>query len=375
MLATILTILKIIGIVLLVLIGVILVLILLVLFWPFFYRIYGDNRTKINGGVKISWLLHFISVKAYYADAFNIEARVLGIKVYDKLRKEAKELAKAEKASHKKNDISENHNESEYKKAKNKKSDIKEALNTEALNTEASNKEAEEYKSEECNINVDNTDYIDPEISDDFDWDDLPSDNGKVWFKKKNKKTKDKKEKRNKSKSLNNIKKKFTGKKVISFTDWLANIFDKIWDFIDDLPWKMQEFAEKPEKKIDDLVDTICYYDRILSSNGTEWVVEYIKKKVFAILKAIKPSKSVINIDYASTDPEKAAKAFEAFVMTRPLHPKSTNMNVAFDHDDMKFDARVKGSFLLAPIVYHGLTLVFNKKVKKFIKLMKREDS
>lgn len=348
MLATILTILKIIGIVLLVLIGVILVLILLVLLWPFSYRIYGDNRTKINGGVKISWLLHFVSVKAYYTDAFNIEARVLGIKVYDKLRKDAKELAKAEKASHKKNDISENHNESENES---------------------------EYKSEERNINIDNTDYIDPEISDDFDWDDLPSDDGKVWFKKKNKKSKDKKEKRNKSKSLNNIKKKFTGKKVISFTDWLANIFDKIWDFIDDLPWKIQEFAEKPEKKIDDLVDTICYYDRILSSNGTEWVVEYIKKKVFAILKAIKPSKSAINIDYASTDPEKAAKAFEVFVMTRPLHPKATNMNVAFDHDDMKFDARVKGSFLLAPIVYHGLTLLFNKKVKKFIKLMKREDS
>lgn len=342
MLATILTILKIIGIVLLVLIGVILALILLVLLWPFSYRIYGDNRTKINGGVKISWLLHFVSVKAYYTDAFNIEARVLGIKVYDKLRKEAKELAKAEKASGKKKDSSKTEQEAENKA---------------------------EIRKEE---NINNADCIDSEILEDFDWDELPGDDSKGLFKNKSKKTK---EKKNKSKSLNNIKKKFTGKKAISFTDWLANIFDKIWDFIDDLPWKIQEFAEKPEKKIDDLVDTICYYDRILSSNGTEWVVEYIKKKVFAILKAIKPSKSVINIDYASTDPEKAAKAFEAFVMTRPLHPGSTNMNVAFDHDDMKFDARVKGSFLLAPIVYHGLTLVFNKKVKKFIKLMKREDS
>lgn len=346
MLATILTILKIIGIVLLVLIGVILVLILLVLLWPFSYRIYGDNRTKINGGVKISWLLHFVSVKAYYTDAFNIEARVLGIKVYDKLRKEAKELAKAEKTSGKKKDSSKTEQEAEI--------------------------QAEESNLNEQNTEVDNADCIDSEISEDFDWDELPGDDSKGLFKNNKKKTK---EKKNKSKSLNNIKKKFTGKKAISFTDWLANIFDKIWDFIDDLPWKIQEFAEKPEKKIDDLVDTICYYDRILSSNGTEWVVEYIKKKVFAILKAIKPSKSVINIDYASTDPEKAAKAFEAFVMTRPLHPRSTNMNVAFDHDDMKFDARIKGSFLLAPIVYHGLTLVFNKKVKKFIKLMKREDS
>ena len=150
-------------------------------------------------------------------------------------------------------------------------------------------------------------------------------------------------------------------------------IFDKIWDFIDDLPYKISEFAEKPEKKIDELVDTICYYDRILSSKGTEWVISFVKKKIIAILKNIRPRKCVTNIDYASTDPEKAAKAYEMYCMTIPYQPKHTNMNVAFDNDDFRFDCKIKGRFVLGVLLYHGATLIFNKKVKKFIKLMKRE--
>lgn len=334
MLAVILSILKIIGIVLLALIGVVLALILLILFWPFSYKLYGDNLTNMNGGAKVSWLLHFISVKAYYNENFNIEVRILGLKIFDKLKKDSKLITESKKKS------------AEIDESNNIKSDDIDSGNIDSGNIDSDN------------IDSDN---IDSMISDDFAWDDMDSEPSS------NKKKSDK--------STSNIKKKFISKKKISFFEWIGDLFDKAWDFIEDLPWKIVEFAEKPGERIDKIVDSICYYDRILSSNGTEWVVQYIKKKILAILKALKPSSSRINIDYSSTDPEKAAKAFEVFVMTKPIHPKNTNMNVRFDQDEMKFYVKVKGNFILAPIAYNALTLIFNKKVKKFIKLMKREDS
>lgn len=342
MLEIVLSVLKIIGITLLVILAMIIVLLLLVLFWPFSYKVYGDNKEKINGGVVVSWLLHFISVKVYYHDVFNIEARILGIKIYDKVKKDGKEELKEK--------------QDRLKEDKDKEDKDKETLDSEVKDKEIerSGLDTQDKKDSDLLANDETEEKCE---TDDFEV--FEEDNG--GFDKK-------------QKSSVNILGKFTSKKKISFFDWLGQLFDKAWDFIDDLPWKIQEFAEKPEAKIDELVDTIFYYDRILSSRGTEKVVAYVKNKVIAILKAIKPYRSDINVYYASTDPEKAAKAFEAYVMTRPIHPKHTNMEVAFDHDEVKFDIKVKGRILLSVVAVHVLLLIFNKKVKKFIKLMKRED-
>jgi len=386
MLTTILTILKIIGIILLIIIGVILVLLLMVLFWPYNYKISGDNREKFNGVVVLSWFFHLLHIKAYYTDHFNIEARLLGIKFYDKQKKDAKKDSQKEpkkdskKLSHK-----------EDVKNTDKDSDVQESYVKDSEVKESEIKDEDLKESEHIDVDINNSDERDidslEEIYEIEDEDWTPEDDvkkkspfAKLKAKRKSGNSNSKKNYNNnnnstssKSKDANKILNKFKAKKRISFSDWLWNIFDKIWDFIDDLPYKISDFIEKPEKKVNDFIDTIYYYDRILSSKGSQWVIDYVKRKVIKILKALKPSRCDINIDYASLDPEKATKAFEIYCMTIPYQPKHTNMNVAFDHDEFKFDARIKGSFILGTVLFHLATLIFNKKVKKFIKLMKRE--
>lgn len=84
MLHVILQILCVIGIILFSILGLLLLLILLVLFVPIRYRIKAGKQTDIVlADVKITYLLHLLSVKCTYENNLQIVAKICGIKVYD----------------------------------------------------------------------------------------------------------------------------------------------------------------------------------------------------------------------------------------------------------------------------------------------------
>ena len=76
-------ILKIIGIVLLVLLGLLLAAVLLVLLVPLRYRLSGSWHGGPSGGVRLTWLLHAVSVRAAYEDGLKVTAKLLGFQVLD----------------------------------------------------------------------------------------------------------------------------------------------------------------------------------------------------------------------------------------------------------------------------------------------------
>ena len=79
MISVLLIILKIIGITLLVIIGLFLFLLLLVLFVPVRYRFKGSYDEKFLCKGKITWLLHFISIKIDVEERVVTSIRILGI--------------------------------------------------------------------------------------------------------------------------------------------------------------------------------------------------------------------------------------------------------------------------------------------------------
>lgn len=81
MLPIVLFILKLLGILLLVLLGVVLGAILLVLFVPVRYRIKGSYYSRPSGRVRITWLLHMVSVTAAYEDDFSVIIRLFGFRI------------------------------------------------------------------------------------------------------------------------------------------------------------------------------------------------------------------------------------------------------------------------------------------------------
>ncbi len=83
MTAVILIMLKIIGVLLLALAGLAFVLLLLVLVVPVRYRLEASYYGKPEGGAVVSWLLHFLSVRARYQGELRMAVRVLGFRVFD----------------------------------------------------------------------------------------------------------------------------------------------------------------------------------------------------------------------------------------------------------------------------------------------------
>lgn len=81
MLHILLMILKIIGIILLVILGLVLLILLIILLVPIRYRGAGSWHEKPAGHVKVTWLLHILSVQALYREELELSVRVFGIRV------------------------------------------------------------------------------------------------------------------------------------------------------------------------------------------------------------------------------------------------------------------------------------------------------
>ncbi len=82
MLHILLLILKIIGIVLLVILGLLLAAVLLILLVPLRYRLKGSWHGRPAGQVRVTWLLHAVSVLASYEDGLAVTAKLFGFTVF-----------------------------------------------------------------------------------------------------------------------------------------------------------------------------------------------------------------------------------------------------------------------------------------------------
>lgn len=97
MLHVILFILKLLGILILILLGLIILAVLLVLLVPVRYRGEGSYFEKVKGNMKISWLLHILSVTVRYEEEVVIVIRLFGFQIMrpkkmDEELKEAEEI-------------------------------------------------------------------------------------------------------------------------------------------------------------------------------------------------------------------------------------------------------------------------------------------
>lgn len=322
-----LTVLKITGIVLGSLLGFILLLILLLLFYPFHYRIIANKHEEFAAKAKVFWLWHIISVTVDYRKELKTYIKVFGIDIYDlKKRKEQKEKEKEEKNSQKKSG----------KKSRNDSDEVLTSEEADELRKEKSKNEISEKSSEET--------------------------------VKKSEAEKDDRKSGKRGKK----------RKKITFWQFLDRLEDKLFDFIIDLPDKVAAFWDNITGKIEEFIEKIDYYDRLLGSKGADEVIKMTKYRVGKVLKPLIPKKIMCSLDYSDDDPEKVAKMWQYYALSIPLRdgiPGYFDMNAVQGEKNVELDLTVKGYFFLGPILWHTAMLVLNKKFKSFIKRLKREES
>lgn len=325
MLTTILYILKIIGIVLLCILGFILVVVLLVLLYPWSYCIDVSKEVQLAGRARVYWLFYFLIADVLYQEGVNIRCRVFGIVVYDKQRRERKAAERAEKEAAKKN-------------KKNRQPQLTAAGTPEDSEKDESGKRQnskEEQDLREGQVSKEGQDSQDGR----------KDKRRRVWWEFP----------------------QFFFELII---DWI----EKAVDFLFRLPDILNDWAEHLEEKIEDLIDKYDYYTRLLQKKGSIWVISFLKNEVFSLLKHICPKRSKINITYANEDPAAVANMMAYYGMAMPFLPKHTTFTAGLGEPKLEGTVRIKGRVFLIFILWHGLKVFFNKKVRMFIKLLKREE-
>lgn len=339
--SVVLLILKIIGIVLLCILGILLLAILLILFVPVRYRLEGKKEKALEGRARVTWLLHLVVAEVSYLSKLNIRIKILGIPFYDRLKKKAKEKEKEEA-------FEEEEEESASAEAESSGEDTA-SSDSVSSEEESNSPEADTTETEEAEDTVDETSDEDTEYRE-------PEEEKEGEPKK--------------------IKKSF-GQKLDEAADALEDGMEELEDMLDDVSDDLDEGIEKIRGKIESIADTISYYRRILESDGALWVFDYVVKHVKACLKNVRPRRIDADIKYSNDDPASVAGVWKIYAVAATLLGSirgKRELNTLQDESSLEFRAVIKGRATVVVLGYHGLCLLLNRKVKKFIKLMKRED-
>lgn len=143
-----LSVLKIIGWILLGLLGLILLLLFLLLFVPVRYKAKGHYDEDVLLDAKVTYLLHIVSVRFLYTDAFKMTIRIFGIPIRVKKKKKDKDGKEGNKDKDKKTssdeagETDENSGDKDSGSKDNKPDKKKKALDFINLLTEDSTKRA-----------------------------------------------------------------------------------------------------------------------------------------------------------------------------------------------------------------------------------------
>ena len=360
--ATVLLVLKIIGIVLLCILLFVIGFIILLLALPFRYKVIAKktecDSDKITDALKaevhITWLLHLIHLGVIYEKKTDLWLKVLGIKFFkknllgDKRKEEDEGLDFPDEEYFGDDEI-----EAEDPKDSGNKSD-KQSDEDDKSKSKVLNKLDQDFKESKDNEKSDSEKEVDDnvksvnksdEVYDETDFSD--SDD----FNKEN-------ESKEKSDIFDRIE------------DFLENLSDKTEIVLE----KTENFLSKPEEAADKIIDTYDYYSHLLGTKGAEISIEFLKTELIKILKSLKPTRGYVEFDFASTDPEKTAKIYEIYGSVLAFLPKKSKIYIDSEDDHLYFDIRIKGNIYLGFLIFHGLKILLNKRLKKFIKLLKREE-
>ncbi len=340
--AGVLTVLKIIGIVLLVILAVLLAVLLLVLFVPIRYK--ADAmvpETDLDSGegfdiepvelfLRVSWLLHFVTVKFDFPKSKEFVIRILGIKIFPRKSKS--------------DESSEDDSEKEEKKKKSKKNKKK---------GENADKDSDD-KNESDESESGYVEMSDMEGTGEGDeTSDNPVDENESQAEE------------NELNSADNSENKDEDKALIEI---LTDFFEKAQNILK----TPQNVFEKTRYTISRVCDKINMIKTTLESDIYKRAFELTKKKLIRVMKMILPDKIKARILFGNGDPAGTAEIMAAYGTLYPVLYKKVSFEPDFERKVVMADVHAKGHLTVFVGLYCLAVCYFNKDVKKVIKRFKK---
>lgn len=336
MLATILFILKIIGIVLLAILSLALFIILIVLFVPVRYTGYGkkekEEGSPITAGAKATWFLKILRADYEYSEnAGRLTVRVFGIRLKNREEKEEIRRLREEKKELKRRN-----------KERSKKKPVSSKTRVEYTMTEYD---------DSGNVFRENT----------IDLKGIPVE--------------DHPDKRSPSEDVISYgQEEDVGEKAVK-----PDIFERINGLFADLKGKILRIFGKIRDVIKGLLskakEAEYYIDALSNDTLNRQAIAFIIQKGKSLLKSIRPRKLKGFIDYGADDPADTGMVLAAAAIAYPLYSPGLKLNPDFENSVLAFDVSLKGRIYIFVPVKTFIALYFNKKVKRLIRIMKKENS
>ena len=327
MISILLIILKIIGITVLVILGLLFVLLLLVLFVPVRYRFKGNYDESFQCKGKITWLLHFISIKIVVEKEVVTSVKIMGIplSLFVKKKKEnAVQTDVEEDKGHRTEEVIQVEETGQTEKAgqtEKEKFSIEEKQTGSSVNTSSNEAEAQE--------SVDNTT--------------MDSDAEKKSIIQKIKDV------------FQTIKQKIDG-----IIQKIRDIVEKIKDFIKNSNQKKQQIKR---------------YLKIIQSDTTKAAFALCKKKIFKMLKHIFPRKLRAELTFGFDDPATTGYTLAVYGMLPAYFGKNIILHPDFDKQVFHGKCKVIGAIRAWTLLYQVLSVLMDKNCRKLYRIVKKEIS
>ena len=316
MLTTILHILSIIGWILFGLLGFLVILLLLVLFFPIFYDAFGLRSTDIPGMVRLKagWLLGLLRVRFTWPEEDGrIQVKLLFFTLYDSKAPKKKVPADKKEAKADSEEDKPSSSQTAYERLKHMTSE-----------------ETQQIKNEK--------------------------DTGAAQSKVSNQET---------------VHAKHSTETSSASSAARTSIFDKILNLYHRFRYTISHLCATIKK----LKGQADYYLALLQEEETRQLFSHVKLRIFKVFRSIRPRKVKGHITFGTGSPDTTGYGMAVYGMLSPLLGKDILVTPDFEDACLYGEVRLKGHITIGVLLFQGLRLLLDKKLRRFIKKMKQGGS
>lgn len=358
MLHIILMILKILGILILCILGLVLCVGLLVLFCPIRYNLEGSFYGKPEGRVRVTWLLHLVSVLlSYKENQMEFKFCILGIRL--RKRKKAEKQEEQGKKKQKKSRLKEVRKD--RKKQKERDSEKQEEMDSEKQKERNSEKQKERNskkqekreseKQKEGQLKEGNKTAFHIEQSDSKQSDSKQSDS-----KPPEQNTADSETSEQAAEKAEKIK----------WWQLPKQILQKIKAILSSLKAGLKKLLELLGSLRQKKQTAIAF----IRDERNREAFRYTKKKLFKLLRHVLPGRITLKLHYGMDDPAVTGMVTGMIYMLYPKNAEKFQLTPEFEHKVFEGEFMIKGKVRICRVLWTMLLIYFHKDCNRILKMI-----
>lgn len=320
-----------IGLTLLIILIVILSILLLVLFVPVRYGGSGSFKdNKLSFSARASWLLGLVSVKFLFGDDDPLRIKVLFFRLNKKDKKPKKEKIKKEKRKKDKAKKKKSEEFAPFDETDSKENTIVNSAPCENVSDEAVNESGNYAETGTATGTESSVVTVTEEVS--LDHIEEPAD---------------------------------------AFSDLIPENIDSLKEKSKNKNKKKKKIKTNSDTNKRSIYDKIKKYLEIIESKRFKRAYAFCKEKIKRLLKCVCPRKWELNAVVGFDDPSTTGNILCYTSMLYPFIAKHIHICGDFENERIEADLKFKGHITAFRILWIGVTVYFNKDIRKLIKMFK----